>query len=397
MTISTEATALREEIRAWGLAHVRPLAREADRLHGPPPGVEAVLAAAPTDLAAIAVAALPSLPEELRPWFPSERETGYVLGALMMEVQPYGDSWVLTQLRGAGIAEKVVKLLGTPEQQERWVGSHSGTFRRTAFALTEPHFGSDPSSVATTATRDGDGWVINGRKMYCSNGASADYAVVFATIDKEAGADGIRAFVVPTGTPGYVVGKRNETKLGIRSHETSELLFEQMAVPADALLGGEDAGGNGLMGALGTLNTSRPLMGAWALGIAGAALDAAREWFGENADAYSARRRQLAQDDLRRMDTAIAEARTLVLQACELANRGVPNRREASTAKAVAPAVGEAVCRRVIELVGPEAVSEQHLFEKWFRDVRIMDIFEGSGQIQRLMVSRSLMGRNAVR
>ena len=167
----------------------------------------------------------------------SRHDGPYVVTALVQEAVAYGDGWPLWA-RAGSIGQNVVKAMGTPAQKERWVGGiERGEMSFAAFALTEPHFGSDVAQVATTATRDGDRWLINGTKMYCSMGASADYVVVFATIDKAAGRHGIRAFVVEKGTPGFKVAKRNEEKLGIRCAETSELLFESCAVPLDHCLG----------------------------------------------------------------------------------------------------------------------------------------------------------------
>lgn len=399
LEISEETKRLCEAVREWGVNDVRPLAREADTAHGSPVGWEAVIDRCPANISPVLLAALPQLPPRIRRHYTKTRETGYVLGALLMEAQAYGDSWPLIRMQGAGIGQKVVRLLGTPEQKERWLpGEDDDYFPTTAFALTEAHFGSDPSQVATTATRDGDSWIINGSKMYCSNGASADFTVLFATVDKAQGAAGIRAFVATKDAPGYVVGKRNEHKLGIRSHETSQLFFDNMVLSADSLLGGDsEAASRGLFGALGTLNGSRPLMGAWALGIATASRDYLASWLAERVSEFTGQRWAAVQQDLRHMGLAIDEARGLVLRACWLADQDQNNRSEASAAKAYAPQVGEAVCRRVVEIMGAEGLSEEHLVEKWFRDVRIMDIFEGSGQIQRLMISRALLGRGAAK
>jgi alkylation response protein AidB-like acyl-CoA dehydrogenase len=386
------------DIREWGLAEVRPLAREADRGKALPAEADAVMARCPIDLSPLAIAAFGRTRGDWgdQPEL-TDYSTNYVLGASVAEAIGYGDSWPIATLRGS-IGEKAVLALGTSAQQEHWVGGFMrGDFRSSAFALTEPHFGSDASQVATTATRDGDNWVVNGSKMYCSLGASADYTVVFATIDKTLGRDGIRAFVVAAGTPGYIVSKAREDKLGLRAFETSGLSFEDMVLPADALLGGEDQDSRGFYGALGTLNTSRPITAAWAVGIAEGCLDYLRQWTRQHGRAFTLARRRLIDEETERMAAALAQARLLYLRAAWLEDHGRPTRREASAAKAYAPRVAEATCRRVAQLMGPDGASERHLVEKWNRDITIFDIWEGSGQIQRLTISRAVLGSGAGR
>jgi alkylation response protein AidB-like acyl-CoA dehydrogenase len=386
------------DIREWGLAEVRPLAREADRTKALPPEAAKVMANCPVDLSPLAIAAFGRIRGDWgnQPDLTAE-QSNYVLGASVAEAIGYGDSWPIATLRGS-IGEKSILALGTPAQQEYWVGGFKrGEFGSSAFALTEPHFGSDASQVATTATHDGDTWVLNGSKMYCSLGASADYTVVFATIDKALGRDGIRAFVVPKGTPGYIVTKAREDKLGLRAFETSALTFEDMVLPADSLLGGEEQDSRGFYGALGTLNTSRPITAAWAVGIAQGCLDYLRRWVRQHGRAFSPPRRQLIDDEIERMTAALAQARLMYLRAAWLQDHDRPTRREASAAKVYAPRVAEATCRRVAQLMGPDGSSERHLVEKWNRDMTIFDIWEGSGQIQRLTISRALLGSGAGR
>ncbi len=385
-------------IREWSVEEARPLAREADRIKAVPASADDVMARCPVNLSPLAIATFGRTRSD---WGDDLQSTGhasnYVLGAAVSEALAYGDSWPMAVLRGS-IGEKAILALGTPAQQEHWVGGFMrGEFQSSAFALTEPHFGSDVSQVATTATRRGDAWVVNGAKMYCSLGSSADYTVLFATIDKSLGRDGIRAFVVPKGTPGYVVTKAREDKLGLRAFETSALSFEEMKLPADSLLGGEEQDSRGFYGALATLNTSRPITAAWAVGIASGCLDYLRRWVRQHGRAFPPQRRQRIDEDVQRMQAGLAQARRLNLRAAWLQDRGSPNRREASAAKAFAPQVAEAICRRAAAIMGPDGVSERHLVEKWNRDIRVFDIWEGSGQIQRLTISRSLLGSGAGR
>jgi alkylation response protein AidB-like acyl-CoA dehydrogenase len=387
-----------DEIREWSVQQVRPLARECDRSEGLPPEADAVMAACPVGLSPLAIATFGRTQSDWGTEFSLDGfTTQYVLGAAVSEAIGYGDSWPLATLRGS-IAEKAILAMGTQEQKEKWVGGFMrGEFRSSAFALTEPHFGSDVSQVATTATRTADGWVIRGSKMYCSLGASADYTVVFATIDKDAGRNGIRAFVVTKDMPGYVVTKARENKLGMRAFETSALSFDDLHVPADALLGGEEQDSRGFYAALGTLNTSRPLTAAWAVGIGAGCVDYLEQWTRQHGRAFSIQRRRRIEEEVARMRWSLADARLMYLRAAMLQDGGRDNRREASAAKAYAPQVAEAACRRVAEIMGPDGASERHLVEKWCRDIRIFDIWEGSGQIQRLTISRMLMGSSAGR
>jgi NAD(P)-dependent dehydrogenase (short-subunit alcohol dehydrogenase family)/alkylation response protein AidB-like acyl-CoA dehydrogenase len=231
--ISRATEALRERVREWSVQSGAP-ARARGR---PPPrrarGRRRRARGVPGRASASRCAAQPGSPldEAFR------ADGSYLVTALVQEAIAYGDGWPLWT-NGGSIGQNVVKGMGTPAQKERWVGGIArGEMQFAAFALTEPHFGSDVAQVATTAVRRGDAWILNGSKMYCSMGASADYVVVFATIDKTAGRHGIRAFVVEKNAPGFRVTKRNEEKLGIRCAETSELKFEDCAVPLDHCLG----------------------------------------------------------------------------------------------------------------------------------------------------------------
>jgi acyl-CoA dehydrogenase len=401
LSFSPATEALRERVREWSVTRARPLAREADRRHAAPEGADAVLAACPIG---VGFPIRYSPDSDCAKAF--EADGRYLVTALVQEAIAYGDGWPLWT-NGGSIGQNVVKGMGTPAQKERWVGGLArGEFRFAAFALTEPHFGSDVAQVATTATRVGDSWLINGTKMYCSMGASADYVVVFATIDKNAGRHGIRAFVVERGTPGMKVAKRNEEKLGIRCAETSELLFESCAVPLDHCLGWTDppapSGGgarrqSGFLGAVTTLGTTRPLLAGISLGLARAAKDVAAEWVAERLGEFTAHRLARIEDEFARMDAALDHARRLVLRAAWMKDRRLPNTREASAAKAFGPPIAERVIRRSMQIMGPDGASERYLVEKWHRDVKIYDIFEGSGQVMRITISRERMGAEAAR
>ncbi len=381
-------------IREWSVEHVRPRAREADELHGPPPGWREVLDQCPVPIKRHDRRDLPPVPQF--------EEGSWVRELASTEAVCFGDIWV-EDVIGSGIGHLTVKLMGTPEQAERWYRPIVDEGGQAAFALTEPHFGSDTTMVATTATRDGDTWVLNGSKMYCSGGGLGVFTVVFATVDKALGAAGIAAFVVPRGTPGLIVAKANEDKLGIRSWQTAELLFDNCAVPLDHRLGWNMTGPvetsgttrSGQGGALGALSENRPNIAAMGLGIASAALDQATTLLKEQHASFSVRRWAAITEDIERMTAALDRTRRVAWGAQFLLDRGLPNRTEASAAKAYGPPTFERVIRRSMMLLGPDGTSKELLLEKWYRDVKILDIFEGSAQVQRIVIARSLLGSGA--
>jgi acyl-CoA dehydrogenase len=381
-------------LRDWSVSEVRPYARQADTDHAPPACWPELVDRCPV-----------TMPRRDRPGigWPSFLEGPWVRDLVVHENMNYGDHWIHNVL-GVGIGHLVVQLLGTPEQIDRWYLPVIEKGGQTAFALTEPQFGSDTSLVATSAQRDGDHWLISGTKMYCTYGGQADYVVVFATIDRSLGPAGIRAFVVPSGTPGFVIAKFNEEKLGIRSWTTSELLFDQCSVPLDHMLGWsdrDDPGGpdpssaaprSARSGALAALARNKPNMSAMGIGLAQASLDLTAELLEEQRLSFSPRRWSAVEDQLALMGNALDRARRVNLVSQWLLDQGRDNKTEASIAKAYGPPVCERVVRRCMQLLGPDGASTDLLLEKWYRDVKIIDIFEGSGQIQRVIVGRSLLG-----
>jgi acyl-CoA dehydrogenase len=395
-SMSPELSGYAGAIREWSVAHVRPLARIADEIHGAPPQWAAVLDACP----------VPIHRHDRRDTAPLPRfdDGDWVRDLATTEAICYGDIWA-EDVIGSGIGHLTVKLMGTPEQAERWYTPIIVEGGRAAFALTEPHFGSDTTQVSTTATRDGDSWVLNGTKIYCSSGGDCRYVVVFATVDKEAGAAGIAAFVVPFGTPGYIVAKPNESKMGIRSWLTSELLFDHCAVPLDHRLGWnangpvEQAGAtrSGQAGALGALSENRPNIAAMGAGIAQASLDVATEALHERRHGFTPQRWSAIENDIANMNASLERARRVAWGAQYMLDRGIPNRTEASGAKAFGPPTFERVIRRSMMLLGPDGVSKDLLLEKWYRDVKILDIFEGSAQVQRIVIARAVIGANSLR
>ncbi|HEY6790506.1 MAG TPA: acyl-CoA dehydrogenase family protein [Trebonia sp.] len=379
------------QLRDWSVREARPLAREADDHHALPLGWSKVLDSCPVPVGRTDVPDAEPIPA----FSDGEKVTMLVY----YENLNYGDTWVMSAI-GGGIGHLPVKKIGTPAQIAQWYTPAVESGLTTGFALTEPQCGSDTSRIATTATRDGRSWVLNGSKIYCSLGAQAEYVTVFATTDTTAGAKGIAAFIVSKDTPGFVVVKANESKLGLRSTLTSELRFEDCVIPLENRLGwdatGPAADAPGLSGqaaALASLADNRPNVAAWAIGTAQASLDLTRERLLAHRDDFASRRWTLVETELERMNAALARGRRLNLKAQYLVDQGTPSRVAASISKAFSPQTCERVVLRCMQLLGPEGTSKQLLLEKWYRDIKILDIFEGTAQIQRLLVARHLMGR----
>jgi len=389
--LSDELTDYGRKLRDWSVHEARPLAREADDRHALPDGWSKVLDSCPVGVGRTDVPDAEPIPA-----FPDGEK---VTMLIYYENLNYGDPWVMTAI-GGGIGHLPVKKIGTPAQIEKWYTPVITSGLTTGFALTEPQCGSDTSRIETTAMRDGDSWVLNGSKIFCSGGARAEYITVFATTDKSAGPRGIAVFVVPKDTPGLIIVKPNESKLGIRSQLTSELRFENCVIPVENRLGWTAAGpaenGSGVSGqagALGALADNRPNVAAWAIGSAQASLDVARERLVERRAGFTGRRWELVETELGRMNSALDRGRRLNLKAQYLVDQGTPSRVAAAIAKGFSPQTCERVVLRCMQLLGPEGTSKQLLLEKWYRDIKIIDIFEGTGQIQRLLVARQLMGR----
>jgi acyl-CoA dehydrogenase len=264
-----------------------------------------------------------------------------------------------------------------------------------AYGLTEPGAGSDVAGIRTTCRKQGNEWILNGRKCFITNGGRADWVVIFATVDPSLGRAGQRAFVVEKGTPGFVCGKI-EDKMGLRASETAELVLEDCHVPADNLLGGEEhyAKGSkeGFTTAMKTFDSSRPMVGVMAVGIARAAYEYARDFVKDN---YMLARplpryAQIAQilaDDKRLVDAA----RLLCWRAAWMADEGIPNSKEASMAKAYAAKAAMKICADAVQVMGAHGLENHHFVEKWYRDIKVFDIFEGTGQIQRIVISKRIL------
>ncbi len=316
------------------------------------------------------------------------------LSIVLGEEMAWGDVPVMMNLPGPGLGGPPVRFAGTEAQQRRFFGVFTQPgLHWGAYALTEPGAGSDVAGIATTCRREGSDWILDGRKCFITNGARADWVVVFATVDRALGRAGHRMFVVERGTPGLSVGKI-EDKMGLRASETAELVLEGCRVPGDNLLGGEAhyAGKEGFLGAMKTFDASRPMVGIFAVGIARAAWEVAADFLRAElrGAAPSPRTRALA-ETLAAGKARLDAARLLCWKAAWMADEGVPNAREASEAKAYAARVAMAVCRDAMLAMGAAGLEESRFVEKWYRDLKVFDIFEGTGQIQRIVIAKRLL------
>ncbi|MBN3757435.1 acyl-CoA dehydrogenase [Paraburkholderia sp. Tr-20389] len=274
---------------------------------------------------------------------------------------------------------------GNDAQKDRYLADLATGKRIGAFCLTEPHAGSEANNIRTRAVlRDGQ-WVINGSKQFVTNGSRASIAIVFAVTDPEAGKRGISAFIVPTDTPGFNVG-RPESKLGIRASDTCPISLDDCAVPEANLLG---APGEGLRIALSNLEGGRIGIAAQAIGIARAAFDAARIYANERIQFGKAlKEHQTIANMLADMATRLNAARLLVHHAARLRSAGRPCLSEASQAKLYASEVAEEVCSKAIQIHGGYGYLEDYAVERHYRDARITQIYEGTSEVQRMVIAR---------
>ena len=316
----------------------------------------------------------------------------------------WGCAGIALAISASGLAAAGIAASGTPEQIGQWVPECYGTgdeIKLGAYAVTEAGAGSDVKSLRTTAKLDGDEWILNGSKVFISNGGIADVNVVVATVDPELGHRGQASFIVPGGIDGMTMGKK-EDKIGIRASHTGELVFDDCRIPVDYLLGGMDKLNKKLerarsgessgraSGALATFEITRPLVGASALGIAQAAYEWTLEYLEDKIEeGVPLMEQQRIQQTLADVATEIDAARLLVWRAAWMGRNGVPmTAGQGSMSKLKAGDVTMWATTTLMDLVGPYAQSTECPLEKWFRDAKIYQIFEGTAQVQRLVVSR---------
>jgi acyl-CoA dehydrogenase len=320
-----------------------------------------------------------------------ENRNGANMAAALQALEAsWGDAAMLLSIPYQGLGNAAVSAVASDEQLKRLGNIWA------AMAITEPGFGSDSAAVSTTAKLDGDEYVINGEKIFVTAGSRATHIVVWATLDKSRGRPAIKSFIVPREHPGVTV-ERLENKLGIKGSDTAVIRFDNARIPKDNLLGNPDIEpGKGFAGVMETFDNTRPVVAAMAVGIARATLEELRKILTNAGVEISYDKPSHAQSapaaEFLRMEADWEAAYQLTLRAAWQADNKIPNSKEASMAKAKAGRVGSDITLKAVELAGTAGYSEEALLEKWARDSKIMDIFEGTQQIQQLVVARRLLG-----
>ena len=321
-----------------------------------------------------------------------ENRNGANMAAALQSLEAsWADAAMLLSMPYQGLGNAAISGVATDEQLQRlgrvWA----------AMAITEPGFGSDSAAVSTTAKLDGDEYVINGEKIFVTAGSRATHIVVWATLDKSLGRSAIKSFIVPREHPGVTV-ERLENKLGIKGSDTAVIRFDNARIPKDNLLGNPEIAGaeKGFAGVMETFDNTRPLVAGMAIGIARASLEELRKILTEAGVEISydkpSQTQSAAAAEFLRMEADWEASYLLMLRAAWQADNKIPNSKEASMAKAKAGRVGSDITLKAVEIAGTTGYSEETLLEKWARDSKIMDIFEGTQQIQQLVVARRLLG-----
>lgn len=338
---------------------------------------------------------------------PKRPSTTYLRLMLLVEMLSWGDAGIYLCLPSAALGGAAIEAVGTPEQKIRFLTRFAEGDQPVwgAMAMTEPGAGSDTSAIQTTAVFDEatNEWILNGEKIFCTSGRLAleesnGLVVVWATVDRRAGRAGMKPFVVEAGTPGVRVTK-SEIKHGIRASDTAAIVFENARIPADNILGSAEVqrgeSTEGFKGAMATFDASRPLVAAGALGVGRAALEFVKDTLAkEGVDIpYGATYHKLTaiQRDVMDMEAELKSAYLLTLRAVSLLDAKLPNSLEASMAKVKAGKAVTRVTQKAVEILGPMGYSREWLVEKWMRDAKINDIYEGTGQINTLIVARRIL------
>ena len=339
---------------------------------------------------------------------PKRPRTTYLRLMLLTEMLSWGDAGIYLCMPSALLAGSAIEAVGTDEQKIRFLSRYAEGDQPAwgAMAMTEPGAGSDTSAIQTTAVFDENAqeWVLNGEKIFCTNGGlaleeSKGIAIVWATVDKQAGRAGMKPFVVEAGTPGVKVVKQ-EIKHGIRASDTVAISFQDARLPADNILGSREVqaegSDKGFRGAMATFDASRPLVAASALGVGRAALEFVKEKLGEAGIEipYDLPYHELSavQRDVLEMEAELKAAYLLTLRSVAMLDAGERNSLEASMAKVKAGKAVTQVTQKAVELLGMMGYSREWLVEKWMRDGKINDIYEGTGQINTLVVARRILG-----
>ncbi|MET0468807.1 MAG: acyl-CoA dehydrogenase family protein [Aeromicrobium sp.] len=302
----------------------------------------------------------------------------------------WGDVGLLLSMPRQGLGNSAIASVATDEQAERFKGTWA------SMAITEPSFGSDSAAIKTTATKDGDHYILNGEKIFVTSGERSDSVVVWATLDKTLGRAAVKSFVVPKSLPGIRV-ERLEHKLGIRASDTAVIVLDNCRVPAENLLGDPEIDtSKGFAGAMATFDNTRPLVAGMAVGCARASLEVMRDLIEQAGLTIDYDRSPALQPHVvatfLQMEADWEAALLLTLEAAWMADNRQANSLQASMAKAKAGRSGNDITLKCVELAGSLGYSETEFLEKWARDSKILDIFEGTQQIQQLIVARRLLG-----
>ena len=375
MLLTQDQEMIRDAVRAFAQEQLWPNAARWDKEHHFPKDVHRGLAA----LGAYGIC----VPEEF-----GGANLDYLTLALVLEEIAAGDGGTSTAISVTNCPVNAILMrYGNAQQKKQWLTPLAQGEMLGAFCLTEPHVGSDASALKTTATRDGDAYVINGVKQFITSGKHGDVAIVIAMTDKGAGKKGMSAFIVPTRTPGYMVA-RLEDKLGQHSSDTAQINFDDCRVPVENLIGQE---GEGYKIALGALEGGRIGIAAQSIGMARSALDVAldyakqRESFGTAIFNHQAVGFRLAD-----CATRLEAARQLMWHAAALRDAGRPCLKEAAMAKLFASETAEAVCSAAIQTLGGYGYVRDFPVERIYRDVRVCQIYEGTSDVQKIIIQRAL-------
>jgi acyl-CoA dehydrogenase len=397
--LSAEQLEMKQWIHEFAAKKIRPAAEEWDEKEEMPwPIIQ--------EAAEVGIYSL----DFLQQTFAGSDESG-LLGPIAQEELFWGDAGIGLAIMGSSLAAAGIFAAGTPDQVVQWVPECYGTpkeIKLGAFAVTEPNAGSDVRSLKTTAKRDGTDWVLNGTKVFITNGGIADTHVVVASVDPELGAKGQATFVIPKGTKGISQGAKHK-KMGIRASHTAEVILDECRIPADYLLGGEDKLESRLAkakeghvgkgsGALRTFEMTRPLVGAQAVGIARAAYEYSLEYAKERmAFGRPIIENQAIAFKLADMCTEIEASRLLVWHAAWMAKQGKEfDKGQGSMSKLKAGETAVKVTEEAIQILGGYGYMREYPVERMHRDAKIYTIFEGTSEIQRLVISRAISGTRAM-
>jgi len=301
----------------------------------------------------------------------------------------WGDLGLLLTIPGRGLGNAAIAANGTEEQKKKYAGKWA------AMAITEPEAGSDSFALVATAELDGDEWVLNGEKIFVTCADRCELVVIWATIDKSAGRAGIKSFLVEKGTPGFKL-EHLEHKLGIRASDTGTFVLKDCRIPKENILGSAEVKKDGFRGVGKTFDATRPAVAAMALGVARAALEFTKEKIEESGITLDYEKNvnnvSSNEKEFYMMEANLEAMRLLIWRAACMSDTGERNSLEAAMCKAKAGRAGTLITQKCCDLLGPLGFSQDYLAEKWMRDVKITDIFEGTGQIMHRNIARQILG-----